>query len=431
VGFFVRLLLSLIAAVLVVGQALGRTSEFATVATHDIWAQRLDISSSLQQADFWEPTLAVGSDQVVFRSGGRMCAFHVSDGHRRWCSAAGDHPVFVRGHFVYITDDNTIAAVDAETGTRRWTFRFHIDPNATLPGARTFVWTFAGKLAATSYARTDPGHVPYAVVNADGRTLWTGRDQGAVHGRLVALSLEDAIIPQQGSGAILVMPWRLLHVEPKPGFGASFSSATAFLGRHGGLVFADADSFASVDDRLTSFRVRVDDQNGRTLQDRRYSARGITPKDDECMTTCEGSAVAIDQRFVYGRIHDVLYRFPWVPSKSGSSTSLGEATSFVGRTSAAELIVTRRAGTWLIDSSSNTIRSQQLSKENVVLLHRTLDGFDVLGFGGGQVVVIDARKHVVAERTDCPLVDVARSGTRFILACGAPIRRVEAVAIQS
>ena len=359
-----------------------------------------------------------------------MCAFQVADGHRRWCSSAGDHPVFASGRFAYITGDNSVAAVDARTGARKWTFRFHIDRNATLPDARTFVWAFAGTFAATSYARTDPGHVPYAIVDQAGQTLWAGRDQDAVHGPLVRMSPGSALIPQQGSGAILVMPWRLLRLEPKPGFGATFSSATAFLGRRAGLVFADANSFASVDERLSSFRVRVDDENGRTLQDRRYRPRDPTPPGLVCATTCEGAAVAIDRSFVYGRLHDVLYRFPWTASEMDSSTSLGEATSFIGRTSGGALIVTRRVGTWLVDSSANTIRSRQLSKDNVVVFHRTLGEFDVLGFGGGDVVIMDARHHVVSERTKCTLVDAVRADTLVVLACGGSDGRVEALATQ-
>jgi hypothetical protein len=229
---------------------------------------------------------------------------------------------------------------------------------------------------------------------------------------------------------MIVTPWRLVRLEPRSSFGASFWSATAFLGRRGGLVFADPNLLAPMDERLTSFHVRIDDESGRTLQDRRFSPGLITPRSDPCVTTCEGEAVAIDRTFVYGRIHDMLYRFPWAKSGADSSVSLGEATSFAGRTSGGALIVTRASGTWLIDSSENAVRSHQLSKDNVVVLHRRLAELDVLGFAGGEVIALDARQHVVAERSRCSLLDAARVGTRLVFACGAPNARVDALVIQ-
>jgi hypothetical protein len=100
-----------------------------------------------------------------------------------------------------------------QTGAHRWTFRFHIDPKLTLPGARTFAWAFSDKVVAASYVRTDSADVPYAVVNAAGETLWVGRDQSAVYGPVVELSPGRVLIPQQGSGAILVSPWRMLYLD--------------------------------------------------------------------------------------------------------------------------------------------------------------------------------------------------------------------------
>lgn len=426
-----RILLATLAATGALLYLLPERGSSAPSLNRSVWTQPLDTSSPLQKADFLEPTLAVGTDRVVFRSGGHICAFRITNGHRQWCTKPGDHPVLAGNRFAYITDDNAIEGVDAESGAHRWTFRFRFDPKATLPGARTFVWSFSDAFVAASYARTDPGHVPYAVVSTAGETRWTGRDQGAVHGPLVEPGPGRVLIPQQGAGAVLVTPWRLLRLEPRPSFGASFWSATAFLGRHRGLAFADSNSLAPMDERLTSFRVRIDDESGRTLENRRYHPPNLTPQNTPCATTCEGQAVAIDARFVYGRIHDVLYRFPWAKSDTETAAvSLGEATSFVGRASDGALIVTRATGTWLLDSRGNAVRSRMLSKENVVMLHRKFAEFDVLGFAGGYVVAIDARQDVIAKQSGCRLVDAARAESRLVLACGVPNARVETLVIQ-
>ena len=360
-----------------------------------------------------------------------MCAFQVADGHRRWCTSAG-----------------------RSSGIREWPFRLHHRRQLGRSGRctnRRAQMDLSFPHRSERYAAGCP-HIRLGVRRHVRRDELCSHRSGTRTVCHRGPSRADALggsrsrrrpwsarahEPRKRSHSAArigsnpwSMPWRLLRLEPKPGFGATFSSATAFLGRRAGLVFADANSFASVDERLSSFRVRVDDENGRTLQDRRYRPRDPTPPGLVCATTCEGAAVAIDRSFVYGRLHDVLYRFPWTASEMDSSTSLGEATSFIGRTSGGALIVTRRVGTWLVNSSANTIRSRQLSKDNVVVFHRTLGEFDVLGFGGGDVVIMDARHHVVSERTKCTLVDAVRADTLVVLACGGSDGRVEALATQ-
>ncbi len=382
-----------------------------------LWSRPLDTHSSLQLTDVFESSVVLANAIVAFKSGARMCGFDNASGQRRWCATSGDHPVFASGRIAYVDGDNVVRSVRSSAGDMPWSFRFKVDPALTLPHARTLLWSVGGSFVATSYGRVDSGHVPFVALQNTGKTIWLASDQDAAHNLPVQTGPTSALIPEQGSGAILVTPWRLVTTGATGKFGPSFYSAKRFLGTRAGYVFGDAVELGSdVVTKLSSFHVRVDNQAGMTRDAWTYRPPPIELA-SQCKQDCEGEAVALGNDTVYGKVGGRLYRFPWGKTDPGSATLVGEAASFIGKLPGGDLAVTRSDGTWSLHAAKCDVVARHLSKQRRVNLYLNLGDYGVLGFPNGDVIAIDRHSRIVLKMPSCFMSDAAQTSHTFFIAC--------------
>jgi hypothetical protein len=331
------------------------------------------------------PYLAIGDGNVVFTSGGQVCAFRAVDEARQWCAGPGLAPVYGGGEVAFVRDDGRIVAADSKNGRILWSYNlsgsagFHGNPLTPAFVAYSGIGTF---LAAG---------VSIVELSKTGKVVWSTSPCPCSFELPVSVG-PFTLQPVNGSGAYLqyrIYDYRLNGAARTVGVFGDAESVLKIQGKRF-FVLSDIEPPARF---LSAAVVEADLASGKIVAYRHYEPDYDDNYARFLKTDSQNQVIpGIEGPYIYVPVQSRIYRYPIDKTSTTVPLEISDNDAFVGGPYQGSVYVARADGVWSLRPSERDVEARLVApsvKPFVTMTFSQNDGY--VAFEDGRIEGFDVR----------------------------------------